>query len=160
MKKFKMKYFYTLLFFVLIFIDRASKFWALNVLKEKSISLFKYLDFSLVFNRGVSFGVLSSSSPIVFYLLTAVIFLVIIFFVIFLFTEAKRGVNVFWHTFIAAGAYSNLIDRFLYKGVVDFIDFHIYSWHWPTFNIADAFIVIGVFAILGGMFKNAYFRKN
>jgi signal peptidase II len=45
---------------------------------------------------------------------------------------------------VIGGALGNVVDRFLYGAVVDFLDFHIAGWHYPTFNIADSFVFIGV----------------
>ena len=49
---------------------------------------------------------------------------------------------------VIAGAVSNFFDRIYYGAVIDFIDFHYGAWHWPTFNIADMCIVMGI----GGIF--------
>ena len=46
--------------------------------------------------------------------------------------------------FIIGGALGNLVDRIRFGAVIDFLDFHIGEWHWPAFNVADIFIVIGV----------------
>ena len=151
---------YIIEFIGIFFFDRLSKFWALNNLRYENMAIFKGLNFSFILNRGVSFGIFGSTSPFVFYSLTALIFLLISFFVLFSVSEYKRGVNISWHIFIIAGAFSNLLDRIMYKGVVDFIDFYVGAWHWPTFNVADIFIVLGVLGILWGMFKDVYFKKN
>jgi signal peptidase II len=45
---------------------------------------------------------------------------------------------------IIGGAIGNVIDRFIHKAVIDFLDFHLLTYHWPAFNIADSAIVIGV----------------
>jgi signal peptidase II len=45
---------------------------------------------------------------------------------------------------VAGGAIGNMTDRIVYKAVIDFLDFHLLTWHWPAFNIADSAIVIGV----------------
>jgi signal peptidase II len=47
-------------------------------------------------------------------------------------------------TLILGGAIGNLIDRFAYGEVIDFLDFYWAMYHWPAFNIADSFITIGV----------------
>lgn len=161
-------FFYNAIFFIgLFFFDRLSKYLVLNNLRYKNIAVFKGLNFTFVLNRGVSFGFLGFSSPAIFYFLTGIIFLVISFFTWFTISEYKRGVNVFWYALIIAGAYSNLLDRILYKGVVDFIDCYVGKWHWATFNIADILIVMGVLGILIRIFKsketfndNVYFKKN
>ena len=44
---------------------------------------------------------------------------------------------------ILGGALGNLIDRFAYGAVVDFLDFHLIGWHWPAFNVADSAICVG-----------------
>ena len=60
----------------------------------------------------------------------------------------KRGINVLGEVMVIAGSSSNIIDRMVRGGVVDFIEFSYKNWAWPTFNIADAAIVVGVFFML------------
>ena len=50
---------------------------------------------------------------------------------------------------VLSGAVSNFIDRLYYGAVVDFIDCYVAHWHWPTFNVADACIVVGIGGIIG-----------
>ena len=49
---------------------------------------------------------------------------------------------------ILAGAIGNLLDRILRGYVVDFLDFNIYNYHWPAFNLADSYISIGFIIIM------------
>ena len=58
---------------------------------------------------------------------------------------------------ISSGALGNAIDRVYFGGVIDFIDFFIYNFHWPAFNFADIFITIGVILLL---FDNIFNKKN
>ena len=53
---------------------------------------------------------------------------------------------------ILGGALGNLIDRLIHREVIDFLDFHLGSYYWPTFNLADSFIVLGVGFLLLEMF--------
>jgi signal peptidase II len=53
---------------------------------------------------------------------------------------------------ILGGALGNLTDRIIHREVIDFLDFHIGSHYWPTFNLADSFIVTGVGILLIEMF--------
>ncbi|MGA7916260.1 MAG: signal peptidase II [Candidatus Acidiferrales bacterium] len=56
---------------------------------------------------------------------------------------------------IQGGAVGNVLDRFLHHSVTDFIDFHIGSHHWYTFNIADSAIVIGAALVVLELFRDA-----
>lgn len=49
---------------------------------------------------------------------------------------------------IIGGALGNILDRFRFGGVTDFLDFHLAGYHWPAFNFADTAIVIGVAALI------------
>jgi signal peptidase II len=49
---------------------------------------------------------------------------------------------------IISGALGNLMDRIRYGAVVDFLDFHVMEYHYPSFNIADSVIVLGSLMIL------------
>lgn len=101
--------------------------------------------FNVVFtwNPGTSFSLfraLGESAPIVIIFVTA---FVIGFILYYLFRRADSFERVPL-AFIAGGALGNLIDRVRFGAVVDFLDFHIGGAHWPAFNVADAFICIGV----------------
>ena len=62
---------------------------------------------------------------------------------------------------VLGGAIGNVIDRLLYGHVVDFLDFYVGQWHWPTFNVADSAITIGVAVlIIDGLFGNGRAAKD
>lgn len=55
---------------------------------------------------------------------------------------------------VIGGAIGNVIDRFRYGAVADFLDFHVAGWHWPAFNVADCCIVVGVgLLLIDGLFS-------
>ena len=151
---------YFLLFVFIISSDIATKIWALKNLISQNITVCPYLNFGLSINRGVSWSFFSSQSNLKFYLLTLLIITIISIFIIHTYKEYKNQKNIFFEILIISGAISNIIDRFLYSGVIDFIDFHINTWHWPTFNIADISIVIGIIGVLGRYIYHDKFRKN
>jgi signal peptidase II len=148
------------LFSSLFIVDRLTKILALSFLSGRDIKIFPGLNLSLVWNKGVSWGFFSYSSKLGFYLLTAIIFLVIVGFFIYTIDIYMSGRLVFFETFILAGAVSNFFDRIYYGAVIDFIDFHICRWHWPTFNFADAFIVIGIGGIIGRALLSCALQKK
>ena len=49
---------------------------------------------------------------------------------------------------IIGGAIGNVIDRFIYGHVIDFVDIYVQQWHWPAFNVADSAITLGVILFL------------
>lgn len=139
---------YIILFDFLFMADRVTKFFAVRFLAVKDFDLFEGLRFGLVFNRGISFGFFNSSSLFGFKVLSFFIFLVILAFSFYTFSQFRKGKSILFEVFILSGALSNFLDRFLYVGVVDFIEFYFQSWRFPSFNLADAFVFIGVVGIL------------
>lgn len=101
--------------------------------------------FNIVFtwNPGTSFSLfrsLGESAPVVIIILTG---LVIGFLGYYLFYRTEKHER-FPIALIVGGAVGNLIDRIRFGAVIDFLDFHIGTWHWPAFNVADICIAVGV----------------
>lgn len=128
--------------------DRATKCWALGNLQGQEQVVTSYLNFSFVWNRGVSWGMFNGSSALMFWGLTFAIAAVMGLFAGYTVMQHKRGELIFFETLVLSGAASNFFDRLYYGAVIDFIDFHAWGWHWPTFNVADACIVIGIGGII------------
>lgn len=97
----------------------------------------------IVWNRGVSFGLLGGDQALPPWVLSAVAIAVCVGLFIWLRRTDQRltgwGIGL-----VIGGAIGNVIDRARWGAVFDFADFHIGQWHWPAFNIADAAIVVGV----------------
>jgi len=104
--------------------------------------------FSLTYirNTGAAFGILAGSA-VAFRLPFLIVFsLVAIGFVVAMLRrlpERETGL-ITALAFILGGAIGNLIDRFAYGEVIDFLDFYWGRYHWPAFNVADSFITMGV----------------
>ncbi len=142
---------------ILIFLlDRLSKVYVIYLDKKfvgSEIFSSKYLNIQLIWNEGIAFGLFSFTEKNLYNILTAFILIVIIA-VLFLLFQSK-GIKKFAFLMIFAGAIGNFYDRIVYKGVPDFIDFHIENFHWFIFNVADIFITIGViFVILFELIDN------
>jgi signal peptidase II len=114
----------------------------------------EWLQFRLIYNSGAAFGMkpqelLPFLNPTVFYVLFST---AAIGFLFFLYAKLPR--EDMWQkaglTLILSGAFGNLIDRLRFHKVTDFIDVGIpgYPWRWPTFNIADSCVCVGVAMIL------------
>ena len=152
MKKIRHLAFLAILFSGLFFLDRITKllmlWWG-----HAEIRITPFLSFVLSFNRGVSWGMFHSEKTAPFVLVTLLTATIIIPLVVYTITRWKRGFFIWKETIVIAGAFSNFIDRVAYGAVVDFISFSYGSWSWPVFNVADACIVVGIFLILIGFFK-------
>ena len=133
---------------VLLIIDQISKFLVLNNIGNGDIvNVAPCLNFILTFNQGVTFGLLKANSYVHFILLlTGVCIMSLIVTIWWL--RAENTIQRYATALILSGAFGNLIDRLRFHGVVDFIDFHILGYHWYTFNVADAAIVVGVGLLL------------
>ena len=150
---FKKENFYFLIIILLVFsIDRYSKIKIIDNFSETSFYLNNFLNFDLLWNTGIGFGLLSSSTPLLYNLISTIIALVIIFLIIIGIKSDKFDKTVF--SVIIGGGLGNFYDRIYYKAVPDFIDLHYNDFHWFTFNVADVFISVGIIIYLVlGVFK-------
>jgi signal peptidase II len=107
-------------------------------------------------NPGVAFGLLADSeSPWMTSLLIAFSTAVMVFLVWLLVTgRAGARLGQAGMALILGGAAGNAMDRLLRRSVTDFIDFHLRSHHWYTFNVADSAIVIGAGMVLLELFRD------
>jgi signal peptidase II len=101
-----------------------------------------FLNIVYVINNGISFGILAKDG-ISHAFLGMLAVATVIFIIYWLVTTKELNVQIAL-SFVIGGAIGNIIDRFRIKGVIDFIDLHINNYHWPAFNVADSFIVIGL----------------
>ena len=110
------------------------------------IFLTSFLNFDLIWNDGIAFGLLGFDNPSSYNLVTFIIGLVIL--IVFYFIIISENHMSYFYSMIAGGALGNFIDRIKFSAVPDFIDFHIGDYHWFVFNIADIFISLGVFCLI------------
>ena len=150
-------YFFCLFIIVIIFsLDRISKITIIEYqLGNNSIYINDFVNFDLVWNTGVGFGLLSFNSSILYNSITALIGLIIIF-LIYLLIKSKLSDKISF-SLILGGAIGNFYDRLVYYAVPDFIDIHYQTFHWFTFNIADIFISLGIIMII---LKDLVFKND
>ncbi len=131
---------------VLIFLDQATKLWALESLKPiHSMTLWDgIMDLTFVENRGVAFGMFSGQRWFIL-LLTGVIAAGLIYFYVTLPKKQEYRPVRAALVLILSGAVGNIIDRLFRGYVVDFFEFTFFEW--PVFNVADIYVVSGVFLL-------------
>jgi len=140
--------YHTLLFAVLVFLDRITKWWAVKYLVGNDRDIFPGLTMSYALNHGISWSWLVPTSPFGHIVLTTAVMLLLIAFFAFAYGEHRRGQSILFEICILAGGFSNLLDRFMAGGVIDFIDVHVGEWHFATFNVADVCITVGAMGII------------
>lgn len=129
--------------------DRVVKWLLIDVvdLAAGAITVTPFFDLVMVWNTGVSFGLLRDDWAGLPWLLSALALLVSAALAWWLARVTQRWVAVAIGLVIG-GALGNVVDRLAYRAVADFLDFHLAGYHWPAFNLADSAIVIGVALLL------------
>jgi signal peptidase II len=131
-------------------VDQATKWWVLNILDlpaAGSIRVLPVLNLTMVWNRGVTFGLLTSLGAWSALALVASALVIVIALAVWL-RRTERALVAGAIGTIAGGAVGNVIDRLRFGAVVDFIHVHAFGYSWYVFNIADAAIVCGVAALV------------
>ncbi|MCT8976060.1 signal peptidase II [Clostridium sp. CX1] len=126
-----------------VILDRFTKIWALNNLSRISeiVVIRDFFSFSYLENRGAAFGILQNKVSFLS-LVTLIIMLAIIYY-LFRYKPLSRLMRISL-SLIVSGAIGNLVDRLVYRYVVDFIMLHYKDvYYFPTFNIADILVVTG-----------------
>ena len=133
-----------LILFLTILLDQLTKYIAFIVLfKDKQVLIINhYLNFRPVWNDGISFGMLQGYGN--FGRISFIIIAISISSWIIIYSRKLNIIGFVAYNMIAGGALGNVIDRLIHGKVIDFIDVHYKEYHWPTFNMADSFIFIGV----------------
>ena len=154
----KKSIYFLILMLIIILLDQFSKMKILSymLIHSKELVILPFVNFTLVFNSGVAFGIFRDFGqlvPHIFSFIGVVFGLGLISWAIF---NKKHYLAM---TLISAGALGNAIDRIRLGVVIDFIDVYWKNLHWPAFNIADISICIGACIFLYNEFNEGKKRK-
>lgn len=132
---------------VVLVADQLTKALALAwIAPTEPIAVLPFLNLVLVWNRGVSFGLLGAHGlPAFAFVLVSLA--IATGLLVWLWRE-RHAATALALGAIIGGAVGNVIDRLIHGAVVDFIDLHAAGYHWPAFNIADSAIVLGAVALV------------
>lgn len=132
-------------------LDQASKLWLLDVFeigrRELPIRLLPGLDLTMAWNKGVSYSWFTAQSRTGWLALIAVTLAATGFLAVWMWRSSQR-LTAISLGLIVGGALGNLVDRIAYGAVADFFHFHVGSFSWYVFNLADVAIVAGVVGLL------------
>ena len=138
-----------IIIFSIFFFDRLTKMYLINLQAggtDIDFYVYSFLNFYLVFNTGIGFGLASMESNIYYHILTSIIAIVNIGLIFFLIKS--KGIYAYSIVLIIGGSLGNLFDRIYYYAVPDFIDLHFGNFHWFIFNVADIFITVGIIGLV------------
>lgn len=143
---------FILLALAFIGLDQWSKYWVItdSVLQEggQHVLIDGFLNFRYTFNTGAAWSFLAEKSWGI-YLLTGISIIASLVFLVFLVRSSGWPKFLpFTFSLLLAGTVGNLIDRIRLGGVIDFVDVVFGDWHFPTFNVADSLIVVGMIFLL------------
>lgn len=127
---------------ITLIIDIITKQLILNLMIEhQSIPIInKFFSITFAKNTGVAFSFLEGKIPLIIMMTTIVIFIILKYIK----STNPNKIESICYGLVLGGAIGNLIDRIIYGYVIDFLDFNIFGYSFPIFNLADTFIVIGI----------------
>lgn len=142
---------YIVYIFVLFLFDRLTKIYLLNVLNDNKgqITLTDFFDLVLVWNQGISYGFFPQDSY-AGQLIISIVSFIICLWVLKIINNSSNKFGMISSILIISGAISNIMDRVIYSAVADFFYFHIKNFSWYVFNVADIYIVMGLFILIYG----------
>jgi signal peptidase II len=125
--------------------DYFSKQWALETLGNGVVMrLTSWMEFKLAFNKGAAFSLFADGSGWQRWFFMGIAIVIGLWLCYALLFERTNALTRLAYASILGGAIGNLYDRILHGKVVDFISWHIDNAYWPTFNVADVGICVGV----------------
>ena len=146
----------------IFFFDRLTKLYLINLQASGTdidFYIFSFLNFYLIWNTGIGFGLASMETSIYYHILTTIIVFVNLGLIYFLLKS--KGIYVYLLATIIGGSLGNLFDRIYYYAVPDFIDLHLGNYHWFIFNVADIFITVGIIGLISvELFKKEKISEN
>ena len=120
-----------------------------HILPFVQVKITSFFNIVMVWNTGVSFGLLGNWSLYGYIILIAIALIITAMFCVWLY-DSKNPLYSFAYALIIGGALGNALDRLRFQAVIDFLDFHYKGIHFWAFNIADTAVVSGVIIILAG----------
>ena len=140
----------------IVFIDQITKQYAeKNLIYGEGVEIVPGIRMALLHNPGAAFGILSNESGWQVGFLAGVSLLAAIGLVLWIWLQREESFySLLPLVLVLAGAIGNGIDRVRFGFVIDFISLHYERWSWPTFNVADSVISLGVFLLILNSFSS------
>lgn len=129
-------------FIVFFLLDQITKSLIRNNIRIfETKKMMTFFNIVYVTNKGGAFGIFADFNiNQYFFIIMVILILTILLYIV-------RGLHFLFVAIILAGVFGNVYDRIVYNRVLDFIDFHVINIHYPSFNIADLYVVMSIILI-------------
>lgn len=146
---------------LVVLLDIITKIFAIKWLPYgEAVPVFPLFNLSLRFNTGVAFSLFADGSVYTPWIITCIAITALVIFAIwYTRVDQSRSAERLGIVLIMGGAFGNVIDRFYYGHVVDFIEVYYQQYFWPAFNIADASICIGAGLVIWSTLRGDYAKS-
>jgi signal peptidase II len=135
---------------LVVVLDQATKLWIVAVFEEwEVLVVWPVFNLTLVYNTGAAFSLLADAGGWqrgFFITVASVVTVIMLIWLIRLRPEER--LTGWGLALVIGGALGNLIDRVRIGKVIDFLQWHWQGWYWPSFNLADSAITLGVVLLL------------
>lgn len=145
--------------FLIILVDQLVKIIVINnlALQQSIIVIYNFLNLTYVRNTGAAWSILSGNVSLL--IVISIIALGLLYHYLIKDKNLNK-VDIVSYGMLIGGIVGNLIDRIIHGYVIDYLDFKIFNYNFPIFNIADTFIVISIVIIGINMIVGEYREKN
>lgn len=141
--------------------DQLTKYAVLRYFASGSaIEVTSFFNLVLVYNKGAAFSFLADASGWQREFFITIALLASVWIIYLLRRHKEQALFCLALSLVLAGALGNVIDRFLFGAVVDFLDFHAFGYHWPAFNVADSAISVGAVLLIWDGFRSSKSGKS
>jgi len=148
---------------LVVVLDQLSKYWVMTSFEEYEVlRVWPVFNLTLVYNTGAAFSFLSDAGGWPRWFFVTIGVLVSAAMVVWLSRlDVRERLTAYGLALVVGGAIGNLIDRILLGKVVDFLQWHWQDWYWPSFNLADSAITLGVVLLLiDGLFSDGSVKEQ
>ncbi len=130
---------------LVIILDVITKAIIVNkVAHHEIINVLPFINIVHIENRGAAFGLFAGLGNVFFIIVS----IIAILFILYYLKTVQKRMEIISLSLVLGGAVGNLIDRIRAGEVTDFIDFYVNNWHWPSFNVADSALTVGIILFL------------
>lgn len=153
-----MKKIFGISLFVLILDQLIKQFVQSNMTVFESISVIpNFFSITFVKNEGAAFSILNGNR---IFLIGITILSLVMIYKICIKNKTINKLSIFIYSFLIGGILGNLLDRIIYGYVIDYLDFQIFSYDFPIFNLADICIVIGCILLGIDVIREEVWKKS